>query len=1645
MATSLTPLDLSRYLLQGEKVPTRVPTVVTPTDTEKPPLMDLLRATPVPEQERPSLLPKTEPLQQDLRFLNQQYAAKQAAIEEERQRRIRAAPEVITLPDIMEQFTGEGFRKGMQQLRDTYPTLGTLPADVAETAVAVGTGVGSFLNSRYHAVQKAIQDTQGEGKLPPDYFRKLIEQANKEAESTTYVPGNSPGADLLMDVAEAVPHAISKMSTEYFNNAIRGGASPEVASVIKEMVDFVGIGAAFKGFHRAGPAVKAQFDYFRRTLETTPRGQPITNPEVARAAARAMEELEKDPVAQIELQKSLEAIENAATKAAEKKSGGSPYVPAEKVAETLRPQTPAPATEVVGQKPPIQELLDITASESGGVSSGTTPATTGGGASSVPSSTVPGARPRNEPVRLDIGTLDAPVDTFNLPAEPTEFRPATVRPLPITRPPGAVAETRPTSFTTAEGSTYIIRPDRTTAQTLSAEKGGGVRPASKRTVYTDQAGLDILDSFNEVPERTRLVIDQNTIAVRYEEGPRAGKLDPSSRSKIEFKAREGLYPIEFFEDGTVGFGDRITSVTPGSTVAPAAPIDVITAPLKAAGPDATVVDTTPAIKKRIRVRKPEESTPTTPSGVSLADVPEPVRARQEARSTALMTRDPTTPIYQGVGLSTIERAASTRPPTSGFYDLGEQPLQLKRSPTGEILSVIVNPEVIRNKLTKIEIGRRRSLFNDHTTDSALLNREEFVKRAGVMADKLGVPVEILRDVVAKAVETGNLAGIEPDLPKVLKIKRSTRQSNIAETAAKVESGDILNPAEHSPAKVADYIEERTKPVGPEVIERMKKALEDGVDITADLPAQARPHFSELYKQRTKGIGSTTVRDWDAIFRDIGEVLNPSDKGPSTTLGRTTGGERGGIGTSGLTPNRKAALERLEQDVLRQGENVRDTIMSLAVSDVDKLLFLRYLAEKNNPLPTHSVKSPEYRYSPDHPGDGMLPPRRGEKGTTFPPRFESEVKMLHESKDITPAAARMFGTRTPYQALRNGNVLDIAYAGRDVYRAAELEYRQFKKDFTDLTALVGNKSMERIGAYAYSRDPQGVGILKKSGVTPPTSLTPNELAVYNAGRVMLDQMFDRINQVRQQTGQAPIEKLPEYTPFLRTFALRKRLGFGSNLLFDTPKAITDTHAKLVNTPFRHGIARNTKAQYTAEFNYANLLDNYMREATQQIHTAPYLSKLNELINHNLPDPITGEMTWSLKENRPNLHRYLNELRADLVTGSNLKMGTIIEKPLMALARNLGLAHLAYSMRVVAIQPASLAFTASDLGPVNTVRGLQSYTKDLLTGRNLTKEIYKNSKVLDTRAHEAVFNNFSAEVMGKNPGEFVSAIRSGRIGPLYSAVGELGYSGMNMADMISANITAHTAHHVATKKLGYIGSKLWNFVDDAIVRTQSGSMPIDMAPIQRSVLGKTLTQFQRTVITEWNYIVNDVLGVKELDRHMKVDPKRTVGGVIKSIGEMAVLVGAFNTLFEDVLGVNSPFPTPIRDFKEGYDLDENAFQLAGRLAGSMIEPLPIVSSLRYGKGFSGPVGETIVDAGKTLRGDPFGYKVTKSGDTPAEAIARAYGSPFGRLAGGIGSAQVRNLVRGQDKGLGVFDSLRGFRERKRDSVGIQSGGEGIKAIK
>lgn len=526
--------------------------------------------------------------------------------------------------------------------------------------------------------------------------------------------------------------------------------------------------------------------------------------------------------------------------------------------------------------------------------------------------------------------------------------------------------------------------------------------------------------------------------------------------------------------------------------------------------------------------------------------------------------------------------------------------------------------------------------------------------------------------------------------------------------------------------------------------------------------------------------------------------------------------------------------------------------------------------------------------------------------------------------------------------------------------AKKQYEALNKDLSVLEkeAKTGSKkASKRIMEYALSLEPDATHL-----VPNPPKLTIPEMKAYEFMRDQYDTFLDRLNNARSYAGKDPIPKRPNYFTHIRELEALEDLGFNLGSADVNGLIVRGVHR---NSP-SFGFEKERQGISKVEMDAFNVFRKYANSSFNYIELTPAISKARELIRTKITDPATKDV-FEAKDKSPNTVNFINSW-LDTVAGQKADtfVSPLIEQGLQKLNRNIAYSQMSFNLSSMLNQPTAIVSAATEIGPKWAMSGI----KDFIAGKG--DEALRKSNVLLGRTFESAIKD-------------APTTKAGKVFSAMYKVGDAGLKPLQIFDAATAKATWLGAYNKAIKE-GKNEKSSINYADDVVTKTQASATASDIAPIQRTVAGKTLTLFQTFVINNFNFIKRDVLGIgnKSITK-------------AQAAKKLAVLIAGswmMNSVY-DYLGLPSPLPSPIDAFRE---------EGASGAASELLSLVPVVGgAIKYDAMPYGAVGDLVSD-------------MTGWGKKDYER--NGY---IGRLLGIPGTSQLKKTVKGKkaiDEGYTVY---------------------------
>ena len=904
------------------------------------------------------------------------------------------------------------------------------------------------------------------------------------------------------------------------------------------------------------------------------------------------------------------------------------------------------------------------------------------------------------------------------------------------------------------------------------------------------------------------------------------------------------------------------------------------------------------------------------------------------------------------------------------------PVQILRE-GGKPTSILINNNALHTRsLAHIEAEAARMERSNIPPEARLrinLDRAKIQAKA----DLLGISVE-----EAGQISTTDLysriakVALDNDLT-LYKLTRNGMEEvprNIVETTAKLNDGALAEPKKISVEDRAQYMAEQARETSPLTFDQILNSLTEGVDISGELPPELGKLYSRALKYNMNELTKADRRSVGQILKSINNLL----------------GEKGAIGNIELTALQKSAFNELRNDAIRMGKDIMKLIRGdPRLNTIEKTLFEEYARSTKAPPPKPYMTLNDMSFDSEAAlrGDFVIKRAEGEvTGTYRPEIYYGDWFNLAVGDDIPAksSVSRPESMQTAARKLLNAGQEDIVHAYRGVERNLSKDRADYMQTIQKMKRQFTEEQQRAIGADMFL-DEGSIDLLIASNIEP-RALTAAETAGKQFIRSVFEELFPRAQDVRKNTGRAPMDYVPDYITHMRAMNLDDSGKVGTKISMDAADVISERYANLKNTPFPFEKTRRG-GKFPAEMNAFKILETYTDYALRQIHVGPFVAKIHELIDTPIIDPSTNK-TWNMKTEKPILYEYMKDWNNYIAGQPQYKIPKPWNEFLFATSRSLGNAYIAGNLFSAIIQPTSLFNTYMKVGMPTLTKATINYLKDAVTpGHPRRKFRLENSELLDTRNADIFFDEAGqglleyamehAKVRGRTP--LAPAGRA--MSQISKTIGDIGTKPLRFLDQVAADISWDAGYEFALQ-FGKEGKAAFNVADDIVTLTQGSALRGERSPIQRSQAGRALTQFQTFAINNYDFLTKEILGID----NKSMTPQQRVRNIMKLIGAGTLL----NVLIEDVGGGNSPVPNPplaaVRTLLRGREDNQTNVQylaelVFGSTVGELLKVAPVLSSVRNPRG---QVGGPIVSYGVDLTRAALGQERTSLGRTAVRGL-------------------------------------------------------------
>ena len=525
-----------------------------------------------------------------------------------------------------------------------------------------------------------------------------------------------------------------------------------------------------------------------------------------------------------------------------------------------------------------------------------------------------------------------------------------------------------------------------------------------------------------------------------------------------------------------------------------------------------------------------------------------------------------------------------------------------------------------------------------------------------------------------------------------------------------------------------------------------------------------------------------------------------------------------------------------------------------------------------------------------------------------------------------------------------------------------------------------KNFENIMSYAIVQQKGGVEALTKTKQPIVKSLSEQEQELYDKMIKYFESDFIQFNEARRIAGKHPIEKVENYFTWQRIVE-----NYYENGIDPITIEISD-FIKGFETKMPNAKNRVTGAMKPFEMNVIKVFHDYQTYVQRYIHLTPILAKMREMLS------FMKEV--GISTNSPKVYTYLNDwtnyeagIRKNEILGSHVLAMTINR-----LTRNIADAVMVANMKVFLTQFSSFDAVVAEVGIVNFQKGLRDFMDE-----KKRKFVEETSRIAILRVPETVLMDSFMEVV-YNYSKYGMTLKDQALA-MYNASRRYGYKHIQISDNFVAKVTWLAAYNKALSENKNQKESL-DYADDILLDTQGSASSIHLSPLQKTTLGKFMSLFGTFIINRYGWLKHGIVLPITKGKHIDKTRKEAFRKLIVYY----FMAGAIDWFFEELLGINSPNPTPAKSAIISYNKDEKLLKAFTIGFEGLLGNLPIIgSSVRYGGSSFGPVASYIGDVVKWV-GKEAGYHKQYT-PSAIELIAKGAGVP--------GMQQVKTMYTGLDK--------------------------------
>ncbi len=557
-----------------------------------------------------------------------------------------------------------------------------------------------------------------------------------------------------------------------------------------------------------------------------------------------------------------------------------------------------------------------------------------------------------------------------------------------------------------------------------------------------------------------------------------------------------------------------------------------------------------------------------------------------------------------------------------------------------------------------------------------------------------------------------------------------------------------------------------------------------------------------------------------------------------------------------------------------------------------------------------------------------------------------------------------------QNLTYFNVLNSDSVTVDLDKALTTEVENLAKKYNFKLA-----NSERVSRYLLNQDEFGQLALKLSGIKPLSlkDLTPEEVSVMNEVKKGYQEMAAKVNSARESLGLEPMGIRENYMTILQK-----------------AESIGDLGIKAIDNAFRKiKVTRPSFRFAKARVGGTNAVNLDILEVYQV-----YMHSANRLISFTKASKEISQFAHLIKTTHPNLSNSLTWWLHRTLTNRLGSIGSAFWDSLMS-----GVRRRIY--RSVIVGSAKIA--VNQLGTI-PVLVANTPVKSLLGGLIDTlkpKSKANSSKVLKVRSIELDFADYAKSLFGN-------------IGKAWTNIGSFPATKI---DHMMGYLTFNCKFNEGISK-GMTELEAMKFAEQETAGIMGMSRMHGVTPLQRTQLGRTLSMFNLTALSEINTMYDATIK----------NPNNWNAWI--RLGKYVFAIAIWNMITEDGLGIPSFFPRPVKVLIQDIKHKKDWWTIVKDEAIEFGQMVPVVGGgMRFAstrgdynlsKGFGGPSLGLVEDLVKFGLTSPDKWKASQAIRIAGAALGIGGTAQLSKIVAELERKMSRVYGKGYSKAL--IDSLR-----------------------